>query len=189
MYYLLKIMKKLIFLCFLILSASVKSQTLSTEKLNVHIYAPAPISDIEALTNTASGTIDLIKKEVKVNIQVNSLSFKRALMQQHFNEKHIESDKYPTASFRGKFSDDLNFNIDSSYNINIDGKFNIHGVNVIMVVPCEIQIKNKHLSIKSEFKLKSKDFKIKTPTMLGKTVGEEIVITVNGILSQNNEKH
>jgi polyisoprenoid-binding protein YceI len=182
-------MKNLVILCFLILSASVNAQTFSTEKLSVHIYAPAPISDIEALTNTAFGSIDLIKKEVKVNIQVNSLSFKRALMQQHFNEKHIESDKYPTASFKGKFPNDLNLNVDSTYHLNIDGRLNLHGVNVNMVIPCNVLIKNKQINIKSEFKLKSKDFKIKTPAMLGKTVGEEIAVTVNGILSQNSEKH
>ena len=36
---------------------------------------------------------------------MTSFQFKRALMQEHFNENYVESEKFPKASFKGTYNE------------------------------------------------------------------------------------
>ncbi|MRX48714.1 YceI family protein [Pedobacter puniceum] len=161
-----------------------QAQNFKTDKLSVHFYAAAPVADIDALTNSANATLDIKRKEIKVSIAISSFSFKKALMQQHFNEKYIESDKYPMASFKGNFKDDLSNKPDGTYLIYVEGKFNLHGVDVQQVIPCKITLQKNIISVNSTFILNTKDFKIEPPKILGKPIGEKIEVTVNGSLNK-----
>ena len=161
-----------------------QAQNFKTDKLSVHFYAAAPVADIDALTNSANAVLDIKRKEIRVNISVSAFSFKKALMQEHFNEKYIESNKYPTASFKGNFKDDLINKPDGTYLIYVEGKFNLHGVDVQQVIPCKISIQKNTISVNSNFILNTIDFKIEPPKILGKPIGEKIEVTVNGSLDK-----
>ncbi len=171
-----------LFFFIIFLNLQTKGQIFKTDKLSVHFFAAAPVADIDALTNYANASFDLKRKEVKVTIQMTSFSFKKALMQQHFNEKYIESDKHPLASFKGSFKDNLSDKPDGTYVIYIEGKFNLHGVEVNQVIPCKITIQKNQLSVNSSFILNTRDFKIEPPKILTKPIGEKIEVTVNGVL-------
>ncbi|KHJ38376.1 YceI-like domain protein [Pedobacter glucosidilyticus] len=171
-------------LSFLFSPFLLKAQSFKTDKLSVHFFAAAPVADIDALTNSANAILDIKRKEIKVNIPISAFSFKKALMQQHFNEKYIESDKYPSASFKGNFKDDLTHKPDGTYLIYVEGKFNLHGVDVLQVIPCKITIQKNVLTVNSSFVLNTKDFKIEPPKILTKPIGEKIEVTVNGNLNK-----
>jgi hypothetical protein len=47
--------------------------------------------------------------------------------QEHFNEKYLESDKFPEAMFTGKIIEDLDLSLDGTYDVRAKGNFNIHG--------------------------------------------------------------
>lgn len=176
-------MKYLAFILLLIfLPLWLHAQSFKTDKLSVHFYAAAPVADIDALTNSANAVLDIKRKEIKVSIPISAFSFKKALMQQHFNEKYIESNKYPFASFKGHFKDDLSNKPDGNYLIYVEGKFNLHGVDVHQIIPCQISIQKNVLSVNSSFVLNTKDFKIEPPKILTKPIGEKIEVTVNGSL-------
>jgi len=172
-------------LLLFIIDTEAKSQVYTSRKVAVHFFSPAPITDIDALTNTASAILNPKKREVKVSIPIASFSFKKALMQQHFNQIYLESEKYPAATFKGTYTENINFTRDGNYKIPLTGKFNIHGVDKTVTIPCDMTIKNGEIAFNTDFKLLSRDYKIPAPMILSKEVGQEINITVNGILSES----
>ncbi len=177
-----------LFIFFILLSNYVvKAQTYNATEVYVHFFSPAPIADIEAITNSAQIKLNLAKKEVEVDIPINSFTFKKALMQTHFNEKYIESNKYPTAHFKGKFKETIDLNIDGIYKLNLDGRFSIHGVEKSKNIICSITVKDRKIFFESKFMLLSADFKIVAPDIIYRKVGQEVNVDINGFLKKENQ--
>ena len=172
----------LIFLIVFSQSLSTKAQIYIAKDVYIHFFSPAPVADIEANSTTATGKLNLGKKEVSIEMMVSDFKFKKALMQAHFNEKYIETDKYPKASFKGKFKENLNLERDGTYSINIEGKFSIHGVERFKKIICNINVKDQNITFDSAFELLSADYKIKAPNVLYRKVGEEVGVDIKGNL-------
>jgi hypothetical protein len=77
---------------------------MSVKMLLVSIYSKAPIEDIEAKTDKGTSVLNIATGELAFSVPIRSLKFDKALMQEHFNENYMESDKYPQASFKGKLT-------------------------------------------------------------------------------------
>jgi polyisoprenoid-binding protein YceI len=179
-------MKYLItFYLLFLFNFNTQAQTYSAKEVYIHFFSPAPIADIEAITNAAFTTLNIDKKELEIELKVSDFKFKKALMQAHFNEKYIESDKYPNSSFKGKFKENLNLEKDGIYTINLDGKFSIHGVERPKSLVCVFTVKDHQIKFETSFKLLSADFKIKAPDIIYRKVGQEVSIDANGILVRN----
>src|SRR6478736_1506840 len=56
---------------------------------------------IEARNNEVACIVDAKSGEMRFQAPIKSFKFERALMQEHFNENYMESDKYPKADFKG----------------------------------------------------------------------------------------
>src|SRR6185295_19020953 len=66
-------------------------------KGKIHFFSSSPLEDIEATSNTAVCVINTQTKKVYAKIAQASFVFKDKLMQEHYNENYMESDKYPSA--------------------------------------------------------------------------------------------
>lgn len=171
----------LVFLVFAGYSSS-KAQSYVSQEMYIHFFSPAPIADIEAISNAADAKLNLEKKEIEIEIPISSFKFKKALMQTHFNEKYIESKKYPEAGFKGRFKESIDLDKDGIYPLTLEGKFNIHGVERTKTLSCLITVKNHKITFETTFKLLSADYKIKAPDIIYRKVGQEVTIDANGIL-------
>lgn len=179
-------MKRYIFIFFIFISIlNVKAQTYTSQEMYIHFFSPAPIADIEAISNAAFASLNTEKKEVEIELKVSSFKFKKALMQTHFNEKYIESNKYPNAYFKGKFKENIDLDKDGTYNLVLDGKFSIHGVEKPKIIMSTILVKDKKITFATSFKLLSADYKIKAPDFVYRKVGQEVNIDAKGILVKN----
>ena len=67
---------------------------------------PTALEEVAATNNTVSAVLDPKTNEVAVLALIKAFKFKVPLMEEHFNENYLESDKYPKATFKGKL---LNF--------------------------------------------------------------------------------
>ena len=86
------------------------AQTVFTAKnMKVALFSSAPLEDIKAETNYGVSVIATKTKQIVFQIPIKSFIFSKALMQEHFNENYMESDKYPTATFKGIITNDINF--------------------------------------------------------------------------------
>src|SRR6185312_6391721 len=76
---------------------------------NISFFSAAPIEDIAASSSQAFSAIDSKKNTVYFKVPVKSFQFKKSLMQEHFNENYLESDKYPYAEFSGQLITNSNW--------------------------------------------------------------------------------
>ncbi len=80
----------LVFLCF-----TGWAQRYSSSASEITFYSDAPIEDIKATNKKAKSVFDAEKGQVAFSIPIDQFEFRKSLMQEHFNEKYLESDKYP----------------------------------------------------------------------------------------------
>ena len=108
---------------------------------------------------------------------MKSFKFEKALMQEHFNENYVESDKYPKAVFQGKF---LNFNLDDSseQNVTATGKLTIHGVTKEITATGTFKISTNQIAARSKFVIRLEDYKVKIPQILWNNIAEEVEVTI-----------
>ena len=85
-----------------VVTSKAQSQDVIVDKQGVaHFFSEAPLEDIEATNKKAIGAIDMKKGTVAVSMLIKNFHFDKSLMEEHFNENYLESEKYPKASFKG----------------------------------------------------------------------------------------
>jgi polyisoprenoid-binding protein YceI len=165
----------LVFPCF-----PVPAQKYTIEKSRIVFFSDASIEDIKAENIKTSSLFNVSSGEVVFAIPIRDFQFDRALMQEHFNEKYLESDKFPKAIFQGNF---LNFKLDEvgEQVVNASGKLTIHGVTREINFPGTIEVIPGKLVARSKFMIKLEDFKIKIPQLLWQNIAEEVEVKVEFI--------
>tara|TARA_B100000780_G_C21107475_1_gene447316 strand:- start:341 stop:883 length:543 start_codon:yes stop_codon:yes gene_type:complete len=169
-------MKKILLIAFLFLSISVFSQKYYTKtgrtqfKASVEAFEP-----IEAINNSTSALLNVTSGEIASLLFVKAFNFRVALMEEHFNENYMDSNKFPKATFKGKIA---NFNL---LEISDSKKHLLKGVLTVRGVEKEIETfalfskKENKLVMLASFKVEPKDFNIKIP----KIVKNKIAGTIN----------
>ncbi len=178
-------MKKVILVLFaLVLISKTYAQDLFVAKnINVGFYSKTPLEDIEAESKIGYGVMQLGKRELNFTIKVSSFNFPRPLMQEHFNENYMESEKFPNASFKGKLNEEYNLTVDGVYKVSATGKLEMHGVEKDRTIDGVLTVKNGQILLSTSFKVLCADHKIKIPTMVIAKIAEEVTVSVNGIFN------
>ena len=173
-------MKNLIAIVVLFLSLSVSAQEFVDRKGMVHFFSAATIENIEATTHSAVCAMNTGTKKVVAKIPVTSFVFKDKLMQEHFNENYLESDKYPYASLTGVIDENIDFTKDGVYDVTVKGTFEIHNVKVAKEVKGKLTIKNGvPVNATAKFDIKLADHKIQIPSLLGANIAEAEAVDLN----------
>jgi polyisoprenoid-binding protein YceI len=174
--------KVLITLAVLVLSSvGVHAQTkYFTKNGTITFFSKSQLEDIEAKNQKATCVIDTKTGAMEVAVLMKAFEFEKALMQEHFNENYVESDKYPKATLKAKIADitAVNFVKDGSYPVNITGKLLMHGVEKEVSAKGLIQVKNGKVSGNSEFFVKLSDHAIEIPPVVKDKVSNTIKINV-----------
>ncbi len=175
-------MKKLFFLAMLIMlaSANLFAQKYITKNGKVSFYSDGEIEKIQATNDQVSAAIDTSTGDFVVKILVKSFEFEKALMQEHFNDDYMESDKYPNSTFKGKITNlsDVNFSKDGTYNANIQGSLTIHGVTKSVTEKGTLQIKDGKIIGTSKFDVTLSDYNVKIPSVVSKNIAKTVQINV-----------
>ncbi|HEY8513597.1 MAG TPA: YceI family protein [Cyclobacteriaceae bacterium] len=143
-------------------------------------YSKAPLEDIEAHTDQALCVLDAASGEVAASMLMKSFQFEKALMQEHFNEKYVESDKYPKATFAGKITNlaDINLSQNGTYTAKVEGKITIHGETHPLTTDVELVVQDNTIRASGSFPLRVKDFKITIPSIVSRNIAEVIDVRV-----------
>jgi len=162
---------------FMILYVPASAQKYMSKETSIVFYSQAAIEDIKAENTKSTALFDAGSGEIAIVISNNEFQFEKALMQEHFNEKYIESDRFPKSTFQGTISgfDDSS---DSTQHVKAKGKLMIHGVTRMVELPGDIRKTAGLLTMHSVFKIRLEDYKIKIPTILWQNIAEEIEITI-----------
>lgn len=155
------------------------SQVYLTRTAYVGFFSKTPAEDIKAINNQAYAVIDAGKKNLAFSLLFKSFTFTKELMQEHFNENYIESDKYPKATFSGTYTGDVDLTKNGVYNVTAKGDLTLHNVTKQIETPATLEVKDKHLISIAEFKVKPEDFNISIPSLVRAKITQEIKVTIN----------
>ncbi len=177
-------MKKLFVLACLtlVLGMQTQAQIYSTSTGKVSFFSKTPVEDIEALSSTVVTLLNTKTGDVVMKIANTSFIFPNKLMQEHFNEKYMESELYPNSTFAGKINETIDYTKDGSYDVTVTGKLNIHGVEQLRTIRGKVIIKGGTIQLLSDFMVKNADHKIKIPELVMAKIAEELAVKVDVIL-------
>lgn len=159
------------------------AQMFSTSTGGVSFFSKTPMEDIAAETKTALVVFNSQSKGVAFSITNTSFKFQNKLMEEHFNEKYIESEKFPTSTFSGKINEAVDMSKDGDYPVTVTGKLKIHGVEQERTIPGTIKVVNGAPQFISTFKVKNADHKIEIPTIVMAKISDEIEVKVDAMLA------
>lgn len=135
---------------------------------------------IEAINTSASTVIDVSTGAMEWAVLIQGFQFEKALMQEHFNENYMESDKFPKARFKGKIDNlaAVNFSKDGTYNVTASGTMEIHGVSKPVTVQGTITVKKGVVSAQSKLTVALADYGIEIPKLVADNISKTVDITV-----------
>jgi polyisoprenoid-binding protein YceI len=152
------------------------AQKYTSSRSSITFFSDAAIEDITAENKKGASIFNPSNGEIVFSIPIQEFQFEKKLMQEHFNEKYMESDKYPKAMFQGKI---VEFNPElESQKARAQGKLTIHGVTRDIDVTGTIEKKDKNYIIKSTFPIKLVDYKIEIPQILWQNIAEEVEVKI-----------
>lgn len=179
----------LISISILLISASAFGQKYFTRNGEIRFFSATPLENIEAINSQASCIVDIGKGEVVAKVLMEAFQFEKALMQEHFNENYVESDKYPSASLKAQIKniDKINFESTASQAIILSGELTIHNVTQQITVEGTFTSGNEALNTEAKFIINPEDYDIKIPKAVRDNIAKEIEVTVKFDLKPFNK--
>ncbi|HWB92767.1 MAG TPA: YceI family protein [Puia sp.] len=166
-------------LFFLGFSQPAFSQLYSTRAGFIGFYSKTALEDIKAENNQVYAIIDAGKQDLAFQLLLKGFVFTKELMQEHFNENYVESDKYPKASFAGAYTGTVQTNKDGVYKVSVKGSLTLHNITKTIETPATIEVRNGHLLGAAEFKVRPEDFNINIPSLVRDKIDKDITVKVN----------
>jgi polyisoprenoid-binding protein YceI len=163
---------------FCVMALEGTAQKYVAERSVITFFSDALIEDITATNSKTASILNKQTGELVFSVPIREFQFEKKLMQEHFNgEKYMESDKYPKATFSGKLMN-LDVNQTNVQQVKAKGKLTIHGVTREVEFDGTAQSGEK-IVMKSKFKIKLADYKIKIPQLVFQNIAEEVEVTVD----------
>ena len=151
-----------------------------TSNGQISFYSETPMENIDATSSSVLSAINPSNKNIAFVVLMTSFKFKNGLMQEHFNEKYVESDTYPKATYSGIITETIDYTKPGTYPVTTTGTLTIHGVaqqrtiNGILTIDA-----TKKLNLTSTFDVKLVDHKIEVPQIVFNKIAEAIQIKLN----------
>jgi hypothetical protein len=176
-------MKRLLLFITIIISQPtlLTAQKYFTKNGTISFFSKTPLENISADNNQVVSVLDIQTGEFNFSLLIRNFHFKKALMEDHFNENYMESDKLPKATFKGTIAEPakVDFVHDGSYNTTVTGDLTIHGITHNVSVPGTIVVKAGLVSANSKFMVKPGDYNISIPSLVKDNIAETIEVSVS----------
>ncbi len=164
------------------LKAQFKSETRTAK---VSFRSQTPIEEIYSQNNQVASILKVegSKKTIAFNVMMRSFKFEKALMEEHFNEKYVHSEKFPAAKFIGEIENNIDLKTPGVYkNITINGKMTFHGVTRPVTIPADFEVgQNNEIKGYSTFKIRPEEYNIEIPKLVGEKIAREILVTIDAL--------
>jgi len=146
-------------------------------KASVDTFEP-----IKAVNNSTSVILDVSTGEIASLLFVKAFNFRVGLMQEHFNENYMDSDRFPKATFRGAFEsfDFSEFSESTTYNLK--GTLTIRGVKKDIETIATFSKKENNIMMQASFVVRPEDFQIKIPKIVRNKIAKTVNIHLNYVL-------
>lgn len=180
-------MKKIIVLLFLfagIVSVSAQKYITKTGSLKFQASVES-FEEVAAENKNTSAVLESSTGEIAVLTLMKGFRFKIALMEEHFNENYVESDKFPKATFKGKVEDFDASTLSATAKIfKISGDLTLHGKTKKISTNAKVLKSGDKITVTGNFDAKPEDFDIEIPKLVSKKVADKVNISFNLILTK-----
>ena len=138
------------------------------------------MEDIKGDNNQVVGVLDISTGEMVFQALIKSFHFDRALMEEHFNENYMESDKVPKSVFKGKITNlaSVDFTKNGTYNVTVEGDLTIHDVTNKISTKGTIEVISGGINANSKFNIVPEDYKIVIPGVVRDKFDKSLAVTV-----------
>lgn len=154
----------------------------------INFSSNATLERIEGRNKTVIAVLDAAAGNIRLVIQMKSFEFDKALMQKHFNENYIESDKYPKSEFIGSIinNSDIDYGKNGSYKVIVKGNLTIHGITKEIEIAGNLEINENRIKTVSTFKILLSDYKVSNPSLVRQKISNWVTITADCVMEQLN---
>lgn len=166
------------------LSCIAFGQILKTTSSKVSFFSEAPLEDIEAKSTALRMAINNADSSFAIVIPMNTFDFPNDLMEEHYNENYLETEKYSKCKFLGKVSAPIDLSTDGTFPLTAKGKLTLHGVTRELELKGTAVVKNGKVTITTDFQIKLEDYNIEVPSLLIKNIAEIIDVKAKVILEE-----
>lgn len=146
----------------------------------VTFISDAPLEKIEAHNNNGYVAFDSNTGNIEWSVLIKGFEFVKALMQDHFNENYMESQKFPKGLFKGTILNlkDINLQKDGEYNVNVKGELTLHGITKPFNPTGHISVKGGMITATSNFDILVEDFDIEIPKVVKDNIAKSVKVNV-----------
>ena len=172
-----------------IFNTSASAQKYFTKSGNIKFFSEADLENIEATSDQVLTIVNTETGDMVFKMQIKTFQFEKALMQEHFNEKYMESEKYPDAQFKGVIvdMDKLDLSKDGMYDVTVKGELTIHGVTKTVEVSGKVGMKGDKLMTEAVFPVSLADYNVKIPGTVKDNIAEVVEVTVKATYDKMNK--
>jgi hypothetical protein len=179
----LNFMKKITILLviFMVTVTLANAQKYMTKAGTINFSSDTPMEKIAAVNHQVNSALDFTTGNFVFKVLIRGFEFEKALMQEHFNENYMESEKFPNSTFNGKITTikDVNLAKDGVYKVVAEGDLTLHGVTNKVKINGTLEVKGGKVLGKATFDVAPKDYNITIPKAVIKNISEAIQIDVN----------
>lgn len=169
----------LLLVCLPLLQASGQDKYL-TKTGSITFYSHTPAEDILAENHQVTSIIDFSTGGIVFAVLIKSFDFKKALMQEHFNENYMESNTFPKSTFEGKITDIGTVDRDKpgTYKVKVTGDLKIKDVTNKIETEGTLTVgEDGHVAGHSEFEIHPEDYGIEIPSVVRDKIAKTMKVT------------
>jgi hypothetical protein len=163
---------------FFFYTTLVFAQKFSTDKGTISFFSDAAIEDIAAENTMVGSLFNATSGELVYIVKIKDFVFHKALMREHFNEKYMETEKFPKSLFHGKLTG-YNPTAKGEQKVSASGKLTLHGVTRDVDVPGTLTFEGGKATMKAKFMVKLNDYNIKIPKLVWQNIAEEVEVKID----------
>ena len=171
----------LLFAWFLLSGTCLWAQDFVIHDGFVSFFGEKSFENVRADNHEVGSVIHSKTGDIEFHAFIKSFHFKKESIEKAVNEKYMESDRYPETDFTGKILNlaDIDFNKPGTYPIMVGRNLTIHNVTRQVSHKGILPVTEDGLMAKSQFKVKLKDLKIRSPKLFGRKLVTEINVSVD----------
>ncbi len=174
--------KVLLSLTAIAISAGMSAQINMAKTCEVSFFSASPLENIEAIAKAPKTFVNTTTNDVQVMIANTAFVFEKPLMQEHFNENYMESEKYPNTIFKGKINEKVDWTKEGEQKVTVTGKMSMHGVDKDITIPGVVNVKGGEFTIMTKFKVHVADYNIKVPSLYVQNIAEDVEVKLSAVM-------
>ncbi|MDR7211408.1 YceI family protein [Flavobacterium piscis] len=182
-------MKTTTLLILLLTAYSIIAQgKFSTDTGVINFEASVPFfQEIKAVNRTVEITLEPKTNTFLCIVLIKDFRFELDLMQQHFNENYMESQRYPKAVFKGKIAKfDIKDVNGSEKEYQMKGRLYVRGKFKEIEVKVLIKRIAEGILISSNFPITISDFNIQIPEKVASKISKTVNTELTGIIRNDD---